>query len=211
MANWSDVFNEIGKSNFLLFLIFALPGFISLRVWSLIVPRTERTLKDELFDAIGFGLVNAVIVLPLLDLLNCQQKWRAYTLAILIFIALPALWPFVINWILRVLQRTHVIPSQSRNAWDALFLRREPYFMIVHLDDGRRIGAYFGAQSIASLYPNSGYIYAERVWSLDERGNFLSEIPGSKGIVLRPSDYKFIEFLAAKFRDLTGEHDAEPT
>jgi len=205
----SDLLNRFDQSHLLLFIVFVLPGFISLRIWSLIVPRTERTLKDELLDAFGFGLLNAVIAVPLFGSIAPDQKWLAYALAVLAFILLPALWPFLIDWILRLLQAVNVIPLQSHNAWDGLFLRRDPYFMIIHFDDGRRIGAYYGSQSIASLYPNSGYIYVEKLWYLDEHGKFVSEIPDSKGIVLRPNDYKFIEFLAAEVPATHGEGDAE--
>jgi hypothetical protein len=54
------------------FLLFALPGFISLRVWRLIVPTDDRPLKDEIAEAVGFGLLNAAVGGPLIVVLaNC--------------------------------------------------------------------------------------------------------------------------------------------
>ena len=66
--------------------------------------------------------------------------------------------------------------------------------MIVHLPDGRRIGGYFGSKSYATLFPQSGHIYIEELWSLNEEtGAFETAVPDSNGIVLRPGDYHFVE------------------
>ncbi len=208
-VNWSSMLSEAHQNYLIAFVLFVVPGCISLRTWGLIVPRPERTLKDELLDAFAFGLLNGVIALPLLGSIAPDRTWLAYAAAIPALILLPAFWPFLIHRILKFLQAVDLIPLQSHNAWDGLFLRRDPYFMIVHFDDGRRIGAYYGSKSIASLHPNSGYIYLEKLYYLDDQGQFIKEVPDSRGIVLRPGDYKFIEFLAAEPQGEEGEGNAD--
>src|SRR5260370_27911013 len=127
MAVWSDLLNRFDQSHLLLFIVFVLPGFISLRIWSLIVPRTERTLKDELLDAFGFGLLNAVIAVPLFCSIAPDQKWLAYAFAGLAFILLPALLPLLIYSILRLLHAVNVLPLPSHYTSHALFLPPDPY------------------------------------------------------------------------------------
>ena len=54
--------------------------------------------------------------------------------------------------------------------WDYVFSRRQAYWVIVHLRDGRKIGGRFDRKSFASSYPADEQIYIEEVWRLDEDG-----------------------------------------
>jgi hypothetical protein len=81
------------------------------------------------------------------------------------------------------------------NAWDDFFLRREPCWIIVHLKDGRRLGGWYGENSYAGLYPNSGHLSLEQLWRLDEDYKFVERVPQSRGIILRPDDYHFVELF----------------
>ena len=194
-----DLENLLGQfdwSKLAYFIFFALPGFISLQIWALIVPTSEKPFKDSIPDALGFGILNAMVGGPLVVVLAPNNPWYFYALLILTLVVLPATWPFLTKWCLGKLFEYDVILNQSRNGWDALFKRREPLFVIVHLSDGRRIGGFFGAVSFAGLYPASGHLYLEQLWNLNAKGHFVDPIPGSRGIVLRPEDYHFIELLA---------------
>lgn len=179
-----------------LFVVFALPGFISLQVWSLLVPAADRDLKDIIPDAMAFGVLNAVVGAPAV-LVFATTPVQTYALAVVALVVLPVFWPFAVKEALRRLERAGLILSRARSGWDAAFLRREPFFVIVHLKDGRRLGGYYGYESYAGLHPCSGHIYLETLWSLDEQGRFLAPIPDSRGVVLRPGDYHFVELLAS--------------
>ena len=76
------------------------------------------------------------------------------------------------------------------------FCARKSYFVIAHLDDGGRVGGYYGRNSFAGLHPISGHLYLEQLWYLDESGKFDRPVPDFRGLILRPSDYKYIELLA---------------
>jgi hypothetical protein len=190
-----ELFKQFDWSKLAFIALFALPGFISLQVWSLIIPTSERTLKDSIPEAIAFGVLNAVIGAPLLLAVSPSSVWYLYGLLLLTLIVLPAFWPFALKRGLRLLSASDVILKQARNGWDEAFLRREPLFIIVHLKDGRRIGGYFGYQSFAGVYPASGHLYLETLWALDAGGKFVAPVPDSRGIVLRPDDYHFVELL----------------
>lgn len=192
-----ELIQQLDWATLAFFALFALPGFISLQVWSLIVPTAERPLKELIPEAIGFGILNAVVGAPLIIAIAPANIWTLYPLLLLTLIALPTAWPFILKWGLGKLSTADIILKQARNGWDAAFLKREPLFVIVHLKDGRRIGGYYGYNSFAGVYPASGHLYLETLWRLDEEGKFLDLLPDSRGIVLRPEDYHFIELLRA--------------
>jgi len=186
-----------------LFLIFVVPGFVSMHVYGLLRSREKISLKDSIFEAIAFSLVNLTLmiwaVVPLLDSsktgLFTKSPWQYYMLFLTVLLVTPSLLAVVLFNALSFLARKNVILLLAPNAWDDYFLRREPCWVIAHLDDGRRIGGWYGDKSYASLYPNSGHIYLEELWQIDKTGKFDQKVPGSKGIILRPKDYKLIEFF----------------
>ena len=151
-----------------------------------IFPTSERQLKDQLGEAISFGILNAMVCAPLFLLLEPARPIALYTLAVLTLVVLPAIWPFPVRWLMRALQKLDVILIPSHSAWDDVFLRDEPYFVIVHLNDGGRVGGYYGPNSFAGLHPISGHLYFEQLWYLDEDGKFTSAVPDSRGLILRP-------------------------
>jgi len=190
-----DFIKQLDWSKLAFFALFALPGFISLQVWSLIVPTNDRPLKEAIPEAFGFGVLNAAIGAPLLLAIAPTHTWSLYGLLVGSLVLLPALWPFVLKWGLERLETADIILKRARNGWDAAFLRREPLFVIVHLNDGRRIGGYYGYKSFAGVHPASGHLYLEMLWTLDKAGKFVAPVPDSRGIVLRPDDYHFVELL----------------
>ena len=177
-------------------MLFALPGFISLRVWALIFPTSEKSLKDEIGEALSFGILNAIVCAPIFAMLAPANAFALYGLAILTLLILPAIWPVILLWVLHWLEEAELILISSRSAWDDVFLRNEVYFVIVHLNDGGRVGGYYGRNSFAGLHPISGQLYLEQLWYLDQSGKFDRPVPDSRGLILRPTDYKYVELLA---------------
>jgi Family of unknown function (DUF6338) len=190
-----EFLKEFDWSKLAIVVLFALPGFISLRVWAQIVPSSERPFKDEIGEAIGFGILNAMVCAPFFILAAPQTAIGFYGLSVLTLVTLPAVWPFVLRWFMSLLRRCNLLLVGSRSAWDDVFLRGEPYFVIVHLKDGGRAGGFYGSKSFAGLHPISGHLYLEELWYLDKQGKFRGKVPGTKGLVLRPDDYKYVELL----------------
>ena len=109
-------------------------------------------------------------------------------------------------WIFRLMAKLGWVLKNTKSAWDDFFLRREGVYVIMHLENGDRIGGWYGEKSYVSTHPNSGHIYIEQIWRLDDEGVFEQPIPHSKGMIFRPEDYHYIEFF-----DTTGEDDGEDT
>ncbi len=88
------------------------------------------------------------------------------------------------------LNTVHAVPS----AWDWKFNRvRQLKWVVVTLNDGTRIGGFFGANSFASSEPTERDIYLE--WSCrinDERSSWSFE--NEEGILILGKEIKTIQF-----------------
>jgi hypothetical protein len=129
-----DFLKQFDWAQLAFILLFALPGFISLQIWALIVPSSERSFADMLPEAIGFGVLNAMVAGPLVVAIAPANPWALYVLLLVGLVGLPSLWPFVVKAALQRLYRRGVILNPARSGWDAAFLSREPYFVIVHFE-----------------------------------------------------------------------------
>ena len=187
-------------SNLILFAAFVVPGFISMCIYGLLQPDDRFSLAESVLEAITFGIVNFAVMFWAISLLRNEEfasssTVGAYILVVLVFFVAPVIWALLLYAILRILARRGWILRRHKTSWDDYFVRKERCWIIVHLKDGRRIGGWYGKNSYASLYPNSGHLYLEELRSLDESGVFQDKVPRSKGIVLRPEDYQFIEIF----------------
>jgi hypothetical protein len=68
--------------------------------------------------------------------------------------------------------------------WDFAFGQHEPFWVVVHLRDLRRIGGRFAGNSFALSSPSEPQIYLEEVWKVDERGRLVEPVERSRGVVI---------------------------
>jgi hypothetical protein len=54
------------QDDLLLFLLFFVPGFISIKVYDLLVPSERRPFQNTLAEAIAYSAVNFAILLPVI-------------------------------------------------------------------------------------------------------------------------------------------------
>lgn len=110
-------------------------------------------------------------------------------------VLVPACWPLVFlklsAW--GPIARHFIHPI--RKPWDYVFGKREPYWIIVHLQNGLKIGGRFDLKSFASSDPADEQIYLEEVWILDEGGRFLSRVERSRGIIIMKGEMRAVELF----------------
>jgi Family of unknown function (DUF6338) len=53
------------QDRLLLFLLFFVPGFISIKIYDLLVPSERRDFQSTLAEAIGYSAVNFAVLLPI--------------------------------------------------------------------------------------------------------------------------------------------------
>src|SRR5882762_4597151 len=84
-----------------LFLVFFIPGFVSLKIYDLLVPGERRDFSKSAFDAIAYSALNFAILLPLILLMQSEflfihhRNWSVF-LAFFVLLVFPAVWPFVL-------------------------------------------------------------------------------------------------------------------
>ncbi len=181
------------------FLIFFMPGFISLKVFDSFVPNERRDFTKSIIEVIAYSTFNLILLFPIVNIINrgnfyLNHPFWFYIFLIFVFIVMPTVWP-CIYW--RIIN-SKIISSRIVNPilkpWDLKFGDGEPAWVIVHLTDGRLIGGLYQEKSFVSSYPAEEQIYLEQVWKLDKDGKFIAAVARSKGIIILKSEIAAVEF-----------------
>lgn len=190
---------EIKSGYLLMFAAFVLPGAISMYVYAMLVPQKDARLQEQVLEAICFSLLNLTLLFPLLDVLIIDGAvltniWLIWLAGLVALVLAPTIWPFLLVRLLRVAEHRGWIAVRARTAWDEFFGTRDlGCFVAVTLNDGSIVGGRFGERSYASAYPDPGHIFIEEQWLLNEDRTFREKIAGTWGVILRPSDYKYVQ------------------
>ncbi len=197
----SKVVPEIKLESLLMFGAFVLPGAISMYFYGLKVPQRDGRLQEKLLEAVCFSILNFVILLWPIRMVFDQSfvsmyPISAWLLSIFCFVIAPIFWPFGLVKALEFAAKKDWILIQARNSWDSFFHRqRRGCWVIVLLNDNSFIGGKFSQNSFASSYPDSGHIFIEELWLVNDQAQFVEKIGGSRGAILRPTDYKYITVI----------------
>ena len=85
-----DLFSNVNGLVIVFYLI--LPGFISIKAYEVLVPSPRRNWGDSIIEALIFGSINFVVVIPLLNAANSCSIWLGYLLWVISLFALPIVW-----------------------------------------------------------------------------------------------------------------------
>lgn len=177
------------------FALFFLPGFIFIKTYSFVIVNKNFDFSKAWYDAVAYGCIffGAAYLIHLI----LPFDW--------IFIAgisfVPFLTPFVIKHLIKRKFISNRIISPIPTSWDYVFSGRKPYWVILHLKDGRNIGGVYGANSFTSSFPNPQDIYIEEVWRLDENNSFMEKVAKSNGILIKIDEIASVEFFEYEFED----------
>lgn len=195
-----------------LFLAFFVPGFVSIKVYRLMVPSERMDWSANVVEAIGFGALNFAVWLWLIVHIHKGSFYAEHTAWYVlawvgIVVLAPAIWPVIFVKLAKWEPIARHILSPIPRAWDYVFGLREPFWILVNLKDGNVVAGKFDKKSFASAFPAEEQIYLEEVWNLDENGAFASPVERSRGIVILGSDISSIEFFGKEAED-GGEKQA---
>lgn len=193
------------SSQLLLFLAFFVPGFISIKVFDLLVPAERRDFRSSLIEAIGYSSINFALLLPMILWLVSalaagaeETGWTSGALRLLawyiIILAAPVLWPFLYVKIVQP-RFSKIIRNPIAKPWDVVFSPRREVWIILHLKNGRRIGGRYAKYSEASSYPAPEQLYVKEVWKLDENGAFIERVDRTGGLLISMEHVEAIEFF----------------
>ena len=201
----SSLFETVGLMDF---VILVMPGFISIKVWNLIIPTKSRALKDSFIDALTYSILNFALLFWLILII---QRTDEIALKVICYITImgvgPVLWPIL--WKAAATSRLFrgKIINPTPKAWDHFFGIRRNCFILIHLKDGNLVGGLYHQKSFASSYPAHEDIYIEEVWKVDGQGLFVEKIPQSVGMLVTRDSVKYIEMYS--LGDQEGENDAK--
>ena len=183
----------------ILLALVVFPGFISILVFHAIRPTGELQLKNRFFEALAFGGVNFALtawIVPIAAVFIGGNPWQlifGYLAFVLALLILPALWPVLLLRLLNYAAQKGWVRQPADTAWDHVFLKQQSYWIIVTLNDGSKIGGFYGGDSFAGVYGRAGHLYIEALYELEPDGSFGEMIPDTAGIILSPTEYRYIE------------------
>ncbi len=184
-----------------LFVLVVFPGLVSTTIYRLIMPSRALDWGNALLQGLFYSSINFALGLPVLFLLvfgydPLGHPVRYSVAAILLLFVTPVVWPIALVALFKSRGIARRIQIPYPTAWDAFFDEREPAFLLVHLNNGKLLGGYWGSHSYAGSFPNDGDIYLEAVYTVDALGKFGNPIMNTRGVLLRKDQYTYIELFA---------------
>ncbi|MBF0145160.1 MAG: hypothetical protein HQL84_03655 [Magnetococcales bacterium] len=181
------------------FLLLFVPGFISIKIYDLLIPGESRDFTKAIPEAVSYSALNFAFFYPISLLLPPglqESSPKLFALfAYFVLIVFPVIWPWSLVWLSKRDFVLGHIRSLVPTPWDYVFGKKEAYWIIVHLTDGRRIGGRFDKFSSASAFPKDNQIYLEEVWRLGDDGAFEEKVSSTRGIIIHNKDISLVEFF----------------
>lgn len=175
-----------------------IPGFVAMKVYSLLVPMEREVWSDQLLEVFAYGMVNYALLFWLADAagsLQSSEPTVSYLLGVVYLFVAPVLLAVAANSILRSdLLRPHVLHPVP-TGWDHFFGKGESCWVLCRLKNGELVGGLYGTDSLASSHPREPDVYLQAVWRVDEQGRFQERIEGTAGMYVQVDDCRLIEFF----------------
>ncbi|MNG13617.1 hypothetical protein D3C84_973050 [compost metagenome] len=85
-------------------------------------------------------------------------------------------------------------PHPTPKPWDFVFKQAKPFWIIVYLKNGNKVGGRFAGNSFASSFPAEEQIYLEEAWIISESGVLDRPVKKSAGVLVMASEISYMEF-----------------
>lgn len=186
-------------NNIILLTIFFVPGFVCLKFYRLLIAEIRTDFSKDLYEAIGFSFLNALLFSYPLYLIHSQKlienhPFWYYTVIFCIVIIAPIVYALFFYVFSKQKWFSRLLVNPTKSAWDSFFSKRESYYVIITLKNGRRIGGKYGLKSFSSTYPHPKEIYLEEVWKLNDKNGFDEKIAQTEGVIITENEISTIEF-----------------
>ena len=192
---------DIWETNkLLLFIGFVIPGFVSLKIYELLLPSSSKESSKQLIDAVAYSCVNYALLLWPIYEVEISQIRTTHTsayIAFYVFVLLiaPVAWAFLFKKLRTTQYFQGAMPHPTAKPWDYVFGQRKPYWIVVTLKDGKQIAGRYDASSFASSAPAPEQLYLEEAWVLNDEGGFERKRADTAGIMILAPDIVTIELF----------------
>ena len=142
----------------LLFIVFVIPGFISLKFFELMSPGVQRESSNRIIDAIAYSCFNYALLFWIIDIVkdtnfNIQHENLTYLFTVFLLLIAPIFWSILYKWFRTWSCVQSIIPHPTLKPWDYVFSKRISFWIKVFLKDGKIIGGKYSSNSFASSFP----------------------------------------------------------
>ena len=178
-----------------LIMIFILPGFISLKIWKLLIPSHEFRISEYFVETICYSTINFTLLFWLIPLAEKMNGFRYYCIYIMVMFIGPILWPII--WKMLITNKSlkgHILHPTPK-AWDYYFGLGKSCFVLIHLKNGNLIGGLYYKESFASSYPDDPDLYIKEVWKINNKGQFIQKIDSTDGMLITYDVIEYIELF----------------
>lgn len=185
--------------NILVFILFFLPGFLSVKFFQLVEPTGKIDIANSVFEIIGYSCLNHFIFSWVIYL-NIKYDWlyKHNTFFFLSLILVVIVGPILLSYCYYKISISKFFNKYATTGvstpWDDFFKLKKSCYVVITLKDEGKIGGYYGTQSSSSVYPKPNQIYIQDVWLVDEKNKFLKKKPKTFGIIINMDEAKYIEF-----------------
>ncbi len=192
---------EIDK--LLLFLIFIIPGFISLKTYELLIPNTEKDSSKQIIDAIAYSCINyAFLLMPIIYIEKSSASNTSpilyYVFYLFVFFIIPIILVIIWKWIREGEKFQTIAQHPISKPWDYIFSQNKYYWIKIILTDGKIIGGKYAGKSFTSSSPAEEQIYLEESWIINDKGGFDRAKIDTEGIMVMQNQISHIEFIKNK-------------
>lgn len=189
--------NIFEPNSLLLFILFFVPGFVSMKIYDILVPNESRSNPAYVFDAVAYSTINFICAWPFLASIYHEQHLSSFYLFftfLLILFIFPSIIAIAAVKVLSLSFIKKQAPGLATRPWDVVFDKETGYWVIVHLKNGEQIAGEFSTASAASYHPREEQIYLEQVVNINPDGT-VNRLTGSKGVIIMGSEIVMIELF----------------
>lgn len=192
---------DIWEANKLtLFIAFVIPGFVSLKTYEILFLSTPKSTTNQIIDAIAYSCLNYAILSPAIYYAYLQKIgsshpiWFGLFCIISLFLA-PMAWVCILREIRQSNQLKQWLPHPTERAWDFVFGNRIPYWLVITMKNGKRIGGKYGYKSFSTSGASKEQIYLEESWEINADGGFDHPKETTAGILIISNEIESIELF----------------
>jgi len=182
-----------------IFIMFVIPGFITLKTYELLYPSQIKDSSKQLIDAVTYSCINYALLYWLIVKVESSELKAIHPgLYVAFYMFVLLVFPIIIAFIWKSLRESERfkknIHHPTQKPWDYFFAKKKCSWVKVTLKNGDVIAGYYGTNSFASSAPADEQIYLEKKWILTEKGGFEREVNRSDGVIILTSEISHIEF-----------------
>ncbi|MDN5043127.1 DUF6338 family protein [Aliarcobacter butzleri] len=183
----------------IIFIMFVIPGFISLKFFGLFNANNTKDSSKLLIDAIAYSSLNyAILFIPILYIESSsifeEYKLLYYFFYFFVLFIFPILWVWIWSTIRKSDILQNITPHPTEQAWDYIFSQRKSYWLKITLKNGKILCGKYSENSFSSSSSHND-IFLEESWIINKKGWFKRAKNDTSGILILKDEISFIEFF----------------